>query len=139
MRASKAETQKWFAVLLASGLDLELMTSDDVLGELTPEVLAQHLPAEQVSAVLAASLEEGAMTSDLILYTIGPKALCRHVPLASVWKSVSDGPVVHHAGGHTLEPLFTCEVDHVVGGRQQPARERVAAVDRRGRREHVEP
>ncbi len=89
MRASQSDRRKWLAIVLAGALDEELMTPEDVLAELTPDVLADHLPPQMVTKILAESLGEGSMTAAVILRAVGPTVLTRHVPAKLVWSTMA--------------------------------------------------
>ena len=88
MKASQVEREHWLAVVIASALDNDIMTPDDVLGYVTPEVLAAHLPPDVMSNILAASLKAGMMSPEVILKTTGPDVLTRYVPPNILWASV---------------------------------------------------
>jgi hypothetical protein len=88
MRAPQADRERWLAVVIASALDNDIMTPDDILAYVTPEILAAHLPPDVMSNILAASLKAGMMTAEVILKTTGPDVLTRYVPPNVLWASV---------------------------------------------------
>lgn len=83
--------QRWFASMMQSGLDEHLLEPADVLAHITPEVLAEHLPADVLARVLESSLSAGAMTPQGILDTATPELLARHVPRETLWACIAGG------------------------------------------------
>jgi hypothetical protein len=81
--------QRWFAQMMESGLEEKIFDSNDVLRHATPEVLANHLPADLMSKVLAASLAAGAMTPDRVLETVTPEVMSRHLPHDVLWSCIA--------------------------------------------------
>lgn len=81
--------QKWFAQMMASGLDNKIFGPTDVLAHATPDVLANNLPPDLLSKVLAASLAAGAMTPDRVLETITPDIMGRHIPHDVLWACIA--------------------------------------------------
>jgi len=77
--------QRWFAQMMASGLDNKIFAPSDVLAHATPDVLASNLPPDLMSKVLAASLAAGAMTPDRVLETVTPDVLGAHIPHDVLW------------------------------------------------------
>jgi hypothetical protein len=86
---SQDPRKAWFANVVKSGLDNQIFNSTDVLAHATPDVLANHLPAELLSKVLAASLAAGAMTPDRVLETITPEMLALHIPHEVLWACIA--------------------------------------------------
>jgi hypothetical protein len=87
MRASQADRERWLAHVIQTALQLGIMTADDVLVHVTPELLAAYLPPDVMTGVLQASLKSGLMTPDTILSVAGPDVLCRHIPPAVLWEA----------------------------------------------------
>jgi hypothetical protein len=73
---------------LASGLELELVTPDDVIAHVTPEVLAHHLPIALKAKLLQASLSAERVTPALVIEVVGLDALVEHAPLPVLWACV---------------------------------------------------
>jgi hypothetical protein len=88
MRASPTDREQWLAVVLAAALDNDIMTPEDVLHHVSPEILAAHLPPDVMSNVLASSLKAGVMTAEVILQTAGPDVLSRYIPPNILWSSI---------------------------------------------------
>lgn len=74
--------------VLQNGLALELVSPDDVLDHLTPEVLAHHLPIALKAKLLQASLNAARMTPKLVVEVVGVEALAEHAPLPILWACV---------------------------------------------------
>src|SRR3954465_14024640 len=77
---SNDQRQAWFARVMESGLENDIFAPSDVLAHATPDVLANHLPADLLSKVLAASLAAGSMTPERVLETVTPEPLAKHPP-----------------------------------------------------------
>jgi len=73
---------------LHSGLELELVTPDDVIAHVTPEVLAHHMPIALKAKLLQASLSAERVTPALVLEVVGLEALVEHAPLPVLWACV---------------------------------------------------
>lgn len=74
--------------ILSVGLELTTLTPEDVLAQVTPEVLAHHLPVTLKARLLQASLNAERMTAELIIDAIGVEALVEHAPLPILWQCV---------------------------------------------------
>src|SRR5688500_4146163 len=74
--------------ILGMGLELEVVSPEDVLEHVTPEVLAHHLPVTLKAKLLQASLNAERMTPSLIIDAIGVEALVEHAPLPVLWMCV---------------------------------------------------
>jgi hypothetical protein len=81
--------QRWFAQMMASGLDNQIFGPAEVLAHATPDVLAQSLPPELLGKVLASSLAAGAMTPDRVLETVTPDVMARHIPHDVLWACIA--------------------------------------------------
>ena len=86
---SQDPRKAWFANVVKSGLDNQIINPTDVLAHATPDVLANHLPPELLSKVLQASLAAGSMTPDRVLETITPDVLAMHIPHEVLWACIS--------------------------------------------------
>jgi hypothetical protein len=86
---SQDPRKAWFANVVKSGLDNQIFNPSDVLTHATPDVLANHLPAELLSKVLAASLAAGSMTPERVLETITPEVLALHIPHEVLWACIA--------------------------------------------------
>jgi len=87
---SSSSRQRWFTSIIESGLTENIFGPSEVLTHVTPEVMANHLPADVMTKVLQKSLAAGAMTPDGVLETLSPKVLSEHIPLPVLWKCVSE-------------------------------------------------
>jgi len=81
--------QRWFAEMMESGLQHKIFVPKDVLAHATPEVLANHLPADLMSQVLQASLSAGAMTAERVLETVTPQVMAEHLPHDVLWRCIA--------------------------------------------------
>ena len=86
---SSDQRQAWFAKMVESGLENQIFAPTDVLAHATPDVLANHLPADLLSKVLAASLAAGSMTPERVLETVTPELLAKHLPHDVLWACIS--------------------------------------------------
>ncbi len=85
--------QRWFAQMMASGLDNKIFAPADVLAHATPDILANNLPPDLMSKVLSASLAAGAMTPDRVLETVTPDVMGAHLPHDVLWACLSAAAV----------------------------------------------
>lgn len=83
--------QKWFAHMLQVSLDEKVVTPALLVGFITPDVLAHHLPPELLSKLLAGALAAGAMTPERLLETLTPEVVAENIPLEVVWRCVEAG------------------------------------------------
>ena len=83
--------------VIGMGLELEMVTPDDVLRHITPEVLAHHLPVALKAKLLHASLNAERMTPALIVESVGVEALVEHSPMPALW-AVIRGSVERQLG-----------------------------------------
>lgn len=96
--------------VIGMGLELETITPDDMIRNITPEVLAHHLPVALKAKLLHASLNAERMTPALIVESVGIEALVEHSPMPALWAVVRgaverqlgalpERPVVAHGNG----------------------------------------
>ncbi len=83
--------ERWFKELVGAGLEHEIFTSADLIEKATPEVLAEHLPADVMAKVLASALSAGAMTADRMLETLTPEICAKHIPHDVLWACATGG------------------------------------------------
>lgn len=81
--------ERWFARIVESGLSEKILGPNDVLDHVTPDLLAQHLPADVMGRILKASLNAGAMTPDRVLETATPEVLAAHIPHDVLWTCIA--------------------------------------------------
>lgn len=74
--------------ILGLGLELETVTPEDVLAQVTPEVLAHHLPVDIKAKLLSATLEADRVTPGLIIEVVGIEALVEHSPIPVLWRCI---------------------------------------------------
>ncbi|MBA3457271.1 MAG: hypothetical protein H0T42_29590 [Deltaproteobacteria bacterium] len=75
---------------LSSALDLGIATPDDVLGHVTPDMLAQHLPRPLWARLITACLGASRVDSQLVVETLGVSNLCEHIPSTAIWSCLAD-------------------------------------------------
>jgi hypothetical protein len=80
--------RRFLREVMSRGLDLAVVTPEDVLGHVTPEVLAHHMPIALKARLLQASLSAERMTPDLVVQVVGVDALAEHVPMPILWACV---------------------------------------------------
>jgi len=68
----------------------EIVGAAQILDHVTPEVMANHLPAELVTEILSRSLAEGSMSPESVMTTLTPEKLANHIPTHILWKCVAD-------------------------------------------------
>jgi hypothetical protein len=83
--------QKWFAHMMQIGLEEKVVTPALLVGFVSPDVLAHHLPPELLSKLLASALAAGAMTPERLLETLTPEVLAENIPHEVIWKCIEAG------------------------------------------------
>jgi len=93
---AKADVQKsdkrrtFLRRALDRGLDTDVLNPVDVVGHVTPEVLAGHLPNNLKAKLIAEGLRADAMNPDLIVEVVSVAELAAHIPLAVLWACLSE-------------------------------------------------
>ncbi len=75
---------------LSSGMEVGLITADDVLRHAKPEVLAGHLPKDLLAKLLKACLAAPEMTPALVVETLGTVAMAANLPPEVIWSCVAE-------------------------------------------------
>ncbi len=87
--------QKWFAHMLAVGLDQKLLSPSQLVQYVTPEVLAHHLPDDLMTKVLGSALAAGhrgeQLTADRLFEPLPAEVLVANVPLEVLWRCIDGG------------------------------------------------
>jgi hypothetical protein len=83
-------TTRFLCDALGKGLEVQLITPDDVLKHVTCDVLARHLPSPLVAKLLTACLEASRMDAKLIVDVLGVEDLCVHMPVHVVWAVIAE-------------------------------------------------
>ncbi|HKE16459.1 MAG TPA: hypothetical protein VKB80_16415 [Kofleriaceae bacterium] len=96
--------QKWFAHMLSVGMEEKLLSPAQLVGFLTPEVLAHHLPPDVMSRLLASSLAAGQMTPDRLFETLTPDVLVDSIPLEVLWRGIDAGAERAGIAGEVVRP-----------------------------------
>jgi hypothetical protein len=76
--------------MLGSGLELGMVTPEDVLKHITPEILAHHLPVHLKAKLLEASLAAEKMSPGLIVESVGVEPLAEHSPTSALWACMAE-------------------------------------------------
>lgn len=84
-------TRDFLGTSIASGLELEMLTADDVILFVSMDVLAHHLPAELKARLIAAALKASDMTTSLVLDTLGVADIVEHAPAPLLWQIIELG------------------------------------------------
>ena len=89
LQAMSDQRKAWFARVMESGLEHQILQPADVLTHATPDILANHLPPELLSKVLAGALAAGTMTPERVLETVTPQLLALHLPHDVLWACIA--------------------------------------------------
>lgn len=81
--------RRFLETAIASGLDYGMVSEEEVLVELTPEILAEYLPVPLKAALLRACFEAEKVDPELVVRTLGVGSLAEHSPIPELWKIVS--------------------------------------------------
>ena len=82
--------RKWISVLIEEGLQVNVLSPDDLLRHTTPSVLATDLPPELVASVLQAGLDGDSFNPDLVVKTLGAEQMAEHLPLPVLWNCINE-------------------------------------------------
>ncbi|HUJ60429.1 MAG TPA: hypothetical protein VLX92_18135 [Kofleriaceae bacterium] len=80
----------FFGDALASALELGLGAPDDILRQVTADVLAHDLPRPLWARLLTACLGAPRVDAQLVVETIGVPNLCEHVPPQLIWAVLAE-------------------------------------------------
>ena len=97
------EARQFLSVVIASGLDFDMLSPDDVLRHVTMDVLAHQLPVELKAMLISEALRAEFMTAATVLDTLGIEAIAEHVPAALLWDCVAES--ARHALGEKHESV----------------------------------
>lgn len=75
--------------VLEAGFDTEMLEPSDILGTVTVQILAAHLPPAVKARLIKASLEADVMNAQLIIDTVGFENLAEHIPVHRVWEVIA--------------------------------------------------
>ena len=108
--------RQWMSILLEEGLRLGVLEPADLLGHMTPSVLATDLPPAVVASLLQAGLSGGGFNADVVISTLGVPTLAEHLPHSVIWACVSQAAeviVAEHPLTHGVQhsPFSTDEPD----------------------------
>jgi hypothetical protein len=81
--------RRFLLEILGTGLELGVITPEDVLRHVTPDILAHHLPVTLKVKLLEASLAAERMTPSLVVDTIGNEGLAEHAPIGALWACIN--------------------------------------------------
>ena len=83
-------TRNFLEVALSTGMETRIISPDDVLRHIEPDVLASHLPDEAKTKLLSASIKAGRMDPTLVFETLSPRVFAEHMPEAMLWACISE-------------------------------------------------
>lgn len=93
----------WLAIVLDEGLNLGILTPEDILRHATPAIIATDLPPPLVASLIEAGLAHGMFTPDVLVHHLGPRTIAEHMPIPVLWdcvNEVAEELVSGHALGH---------------------------------------
>jgi hypothetical protein len=82
--------RKWISVLLEEGLQIGVLSPEDVLRHITPSVLATDLPPELIADVLQVGIDHDSFSPTLVVNTLGSSKIAEHLPLPILWNCISE-------------------------------------------------
>ena len=89
--ATMTPNRRFLLEALGMGLELGCITPEDVLQNVTPEILAHHLPVAIKARLLQASLDAERLTPAVIVEAVGVEALVEHTPMPVLWSCIRAG------------------------------------------------
>jgi len=82
--------RKWISVLIEEGLQVGVLSAEDVMRHTTPSVLATDLPPELVASVLQAGIDGDGFNPEIVVKTLGAEKIAEHLPLPVLWSCVNE-------------------------------------------------
>lgn len=82
--------RNFLEVALTTGMECQIISPDDVLRHIEPDVLASHLPDDAKTRLLSASLKEGRMDPNLVFETLSPRVFAEHMPETMLWECIAE-------------------------------------------------
>ena len=98
------ENRSFLSTAIASALDFEVMSPEDVIRHISMDVLAHHLPITLKIRLLTAMFEADAVNAMLVLDTLGVDALAEHAPVHLLWECVA-AAATSSLGTSSSEPV----------------------------------
>lgn len=77
--------------MLDAALAERVLSPADVVGTITPDVMASHLPPDLLGRLLSDGLAQGAMTPERLIASVSTRAIAEHVPGDLVWATIGQG------------------------------------------------
>ncbi len=102
--------RRFLREVVSRGLELGVITPDDVLQHVTAEVLAHHMPIALKARLLQASLSAERMTPDLVVQVVGVEALAEHAPMPILWACVRSSAARQLQGQPEASPVASLGV-----------------------------
>ena len=89
-RGGVVNVKAFFSEALGQALELGIGTPEDVLKQVTPELLATYLPKPLWARLLTACLGASRVDATLVIETIGVPNLCEHIPAPVIWQCINE-------------------------------------------------
>jgi hypothetical protein len=90
LRAVADHRNRWFTQVLVAALEEGIAGPQEILGHVTPEIMAASLPAPVLSELLTRSLTTGAMRADHVVSVLPPDLLAEHIPHPVLWGCIAE-------------------------------------------------
>jgi len=81
-------SQRFVEGVISTGLEAGLLRPEDIFEQVTPDVLARHLPVKLKAKLLGACLNSAQVTPNFLLDVVGLEALVLHAPMPLLWRCV---------------------------------------------------
>ncbi len=88
MSVSMSNPQRFLEGALATGLEAGLVRPDDLFDQVTPDILAKHLPIKLKAKLLGACLNASRVTPTFMLDVVGLEAMVAYSPVHLLWKAL---------------------------------------------------
>jgi hypothetical protein len=124
------ESRTFLSVVIASGLDFEMLTPEDVIRHVTMDILAHHLPPELIAELLEAALQSDTMTATLVLQTLGVESIAEHCPMSVLWACVSEAAAKSLSQGAASPVATTAAAKPAAAAPRAVAKKAKAAVSK---------
>jgi hypothetical protein len=90
LRAVADHRNRWFTQILVAALEEGIAGPQEILGHVTPEIMAASLPPSVLSELLTRSLTTGAMRADHVVSVLPPDLLAEHIPHPVLWACIAE-------------------------------------------------
>jgi len=82
------QQRTFLGAMLASAVEIEVVTASAILQHATPTLIMQHMPLPMRAHILEQCLESQSMTPARLIEIIEPPVLAHHLPIDVIWRAI---------------------------------------------------